>query len=425
MRHISFRLPAVEMRLAGLPFLFLILTLATCQDEPASPEPAQIAASAAQVDREQMPIDSLHGDTPFLNISRELPSFGGFYYAEDNEQVVVGLTNTEDLRFAEVLIRPYLGSAQPANGFVAEEVQYSYLDLARIRTQLLDRVFDVPGVVSLGVAEAENRVSIGVDPERSLQARESVRGMMDNLQIQEDFIRFREQPVPTEDHLASHTIRSQHPQGWIQGGWQIGTGDVWCTLGFSARAAGNDVFVTNSHCTDVPATPDGTDFGQPTVSSYVGSETSDPSAFSCSHIFPCRHSDAALIDAAAPIDFGKIVRTTERLCGENSHASLLVDHSSPTLTITTRNGHVFENQTLDKIGRTTGWTCGAVESTCDDVETSGWVKLCSDRVDYSAEDGDSGSPVFRLTPGGNVDLRGIHWGSAGWPYNDAWMSDLA
>jgi hypothetical protein len=52
------------------------------------------------------------------------------------------------------------------------------------------------------------------------------------------------------------------------------------------------------------------------------------------------------------------------------------------------------------------------------------VRLCTDRVDYAANLGDSGSPVFYLRADGTAELRGIHWGWQGWPYNDGLMSNL-
>jgi len=105
-----------------------------------------------------------------------------------------------------------------------------------------------------------------------------------------------------------------------------------------------------------------------------------------------------------------------------------IDASLPRFQIISRNNHTFENETLQKVGITSGWTYGAVESTCDDVnsEVGAWI-LCSDRVDYVSDPGDSGSPVFYLIYGDNAELRGIHWGAAdGYlnTWNDAWMSDL-
>lgn len=104
--------------------------------------------------------------------------------------------------------------------------------------------------------------------------------------------------------------------------------------------------------------------------------------------------------------------------------SLTIDHANPTLQITAENGYIIENEVLHKIGKTTGWTYGAVEDACADYEFDGWVRQCSDRVDYSRGPGDSGSPVFSLRSDGTVALRGIHFGYVIPPYGDALMSNI-
>ena len=99
----------------------------------------------------------------------------------------------------------------------------------------------------------------------------------------------------------------------------------------------------------------------------------------------CRNSDAALIKASIPIQFGTLVRTTSSSNCEACATDLTVNHSSPTLLVTSSWTSVIENETLHKMGSTTGWTYGAVEDKCADYSTSGWIKLCADRVDFSID----------------------------------------
>ena len=73
--------------------------------------------------------------------------------------------------------------------------------------------------------------------------------------------------------------------------------------------------------------------------------------------------------------------------------------------------------------RTTGWTYVAVEDTCEDYQVNGIVRRCSDRVDYSSDDADSGSSVFKLVSG-SAHLSGIHFGYIGWPSSEGLMSNL-
>lgn len=294
----------------------------------------------------------------------------------------------------------------------------SFADLARFRASLRDELFSVEGVVSLGVKESANRVEVGIT---STAAEPAVRAVVRMLGIPDDAVAVVSVP-PAQ--VVSHTLRNQHPTGAIEGGWEIGSTSAICTLGFSAiRSDGSQVFVTNSHCTTTSPGFDGGAIRQPANGSIVGSEVLDPAGWSCGGSW-CRHSDASLISATQPVQFGKIARTTERTGADISGAALTIDHANPTFTISARYPDVFENEPLDKVGRTTGWSYGAVEDTCTDYEIDGWVRQCSDRVDFAVQGGDSGSPVFYWKTDGTAELRGVVFGWQGWPYNDALISDL-
>jgi hypothetical protein len=73
--------------------------------------------------------------------------------------------------------------------------------------------------------------------------------------------------------------------------------------------------------------------------------------------------------------------------------------------------------TVNKVGRTTGWTRGNVTATCVNTNVSGTniTQLCQTFVEDPGDavvvgGGDSGSNVFRVTSGNNVQLVGILWG---------------
>ena len=331
----------------------------------------------------------------------------------------MALTDLKDFQRVVALIPKYLGAHQPTAGFVALKVGRSFADLARFRASLRSQVFARSGVVSLGVKESANRVEIGIS-NRSVEPE--VRGVARSLGIPDEAVAVVEVP---EARVASHTLQQQHPSAAIEGGWQISNSAGGpCTLGFPAIRVSNgtNVFVTNSHCTTTSPGFDGGTITQPSGTA-VGSEILDPAAWACG-IYSCRNADAALILASRPLQLGKIARTTERTDADISAAALTIDHLNPTFTISGRNSHVYENEILDKVGRTTGWSYGAVEDTCTDHNILGWVRLCSDRVDFAVQDGDSGSPVFYWTPGGTAELRGIVFGWQGGIYNDGLMSDL-
>lgn len=246
-------------------------------------------------------------------------------------------------------------------------------------------------------------------------------------------------PIPRD---VSHTLQNPNPSDSVAGGWKItNTTFNECTLGFPAIRISNNtnVFVTNSHCTvqGRPGTLPGFDGGtiyQPFSNLAVGTEILDPVTFSCyTAPFPCRHSDAALILASKPLQFGKIARTTERTGFDVTGGALTIYHANPTITISGKWPFVYENEILDKVGMMTGWTYGAVEDTCIDYksgeEPAEWYKLCSDRVDLADQGGDSGSPVFYWKPDGTAELRGIVFARQGCfipgtCYNDAIISNM-
>jgi hypothetical protein len=90
---------------------------------------------------------------------------------------------------------------------------------------------------------------------------------------------------------------------------------------------------------------------------------------------------------------------------------------------------------VDKVGRTTGWTRGTVGATCENVTVStdqgfDYVVLCANRVDNSrVGQGDSGSPAFLSISGGSTTplyplgilfaggpLNSIDWSDGGTAY---------
>lgn len=380
-----------------------------------------------------------------LEIARAMPSFGGFYYT-DQGQVEVLLTNADHLSEAEARIRPRLSRSSPDAVFTARTATYAFLELARYRTVLRQRIFEISGVVTLGVRESANRVKVGIE---EADAEALVRSLMSELEVPQQAVMFTTESRGIE--LAVHrvdrplrrtgtlTLDHQQPNGLLQGGWRIErSSGGGCTLGFPALRYSDHlpVFVTNSHCTDVRTSPDSTIFRQPErlVGPQVGHEIADPPSYTCSTSpYDCRNSDAAMIQADATIDFGRIARTVDMssIGCEHCVQSLVIDSSEPTLLISGRNDNVFENETLNKIGQTSGWTRGNVEDTCDDFPSGpegepSWVKQCSDRVDLNVDLGDSGSPVFSVLPDGTVELRGIVHSEQECclGYHDAWMSDL-
>jgi hypothetical protein len=90
---------------------------------------------------------------------------------------------------------------------------------------------------------------------------------------------------------------------------------------------------------------------------------------------------------------------------------------SGTFTITSNdaNNSTPVGSTVNKVGRTTGWTAGTMTNSCVNtgVQGSKIVQLCQNFVTAGVAGGDSGSDVFFITGGTNVRLLGVLWGGGG------------
>lgn len=204
------------------------------------------------------------------------------------------------------------------------------------------------------------------------------------------------------------------------GGIQIHFGGYLCTLGFNAThvSSGDRSFITNSHCTNTQGGVEGTQYYQPSSSvdgTVIATEVDDPIYSSCSQGKICRYSDAsrARYSSGTSSTQGEIAKTI----GVNGQS--LTQDGVFTVTAQDNATKNFTSGTsINKVGRTTGWTQGAVTNSCVNVNVSGSriQQLCQTLVTNTSAtivgSGDSGSAAFTLS-GGNATLVGILWGGSG------------
>lgn len=109
-------------------------------------------------------------------------------------------------------------------------------------------------------------------------------------------------------------------------------------------------------------------------------------------LLPARNVEASF-KSGVSVEFGNIVRTTSH---GTSPGSITIDSANPRFRIIGEAAYPVAGQTLEKIGRTTGWTYGQVTNTCVDTNVAGSniTLLCQDYVSAGIGAGDSGSPVF-------------------------------
>jgi hypothetical protein len=284
-------------------------------------------------------------------------------------------------------------------------------DMRALFARSAPEVMALPHTVFAGTDPATNRLVIGI--ERASAAR-PVQDVLTRLGVPATAYRVQ---VTEPIHFMSTTLRTAHRP--TQGGIQIHWSNYVCTLGFNVDHAGGRSFITNSHCTNNQGTTGSTAYFQPASSvdgTPIAVEADDPSyarLAGCSVGKVCRYSDAsrALYSSGTASTRGAIAKTT----GENT----LSLNTAGSFTITSQaNTTTSFSGTLHKVGRTTGWTSGNVTNTCATVNVSGSniQLLCQTLVQRSGspivQGGDSGSPVFRPTSGGNVELVGILWGGS-------------
>ncbi|MGQ0701551.1 MAG: hypothetical protein ACT4PM_00280 [Gemmatimonadales bacterium] len=269
----------------------------------------------------------------------------------------------------------------------------------------------VPGAVYADLREESDKLLFGVEHPGAAAA---VRAVTRRLGIPDDAVTV----VQTAPIVLMATLRDR----WrpTQGGIQIHFGQFLCTLGFNADDGTERSFITNSHCTNKQGGVQGTQYYQPLSSvdgTVIATEVEDPQYFRggvCPKGRKCRYSDASRARYSDGVSStrGVIAKTS----GPNN-GSITVTGS---FTITSQdNTSTNFSGTVNKVGRTTGWTQGSVVGTCVTVNVSGTniTQLCQTLVQDPGGatvvgGGDSGSNVFKITSGDNVQLIGILWGGS-------------
>ena len=271
-------------------------------------------------------------------------------------------------------------------------------------------VLALPGTVFADHDEARGKLVFGVEndnPIAGIQRALAARGLSAG-----EYVIEHAEPI----HMLA-TLRDRFRP--TQAGTQIHFGGYLCTMGFNVDHAGGRSFITNSHCTNTQGGVEGTQYYQPVSSvdpTVIATEVADPtySSTGCSAGKVCRKSDAsrALYSGSVASSRGVIAKTT----GVNTGS--LTTSGFFSITEQNNTGTTFSGS-INKVGRTTGWTEGTVSGTCVNVNVSGSniQQQCQTLVTNNSAaivgSGDSGSPVFQIISGDNVRLVGILWGGGG------------
>lgn len=397
--------------------VLLIGLAAACSDAPMDGAKADLGSQSAQW-------SNLIGiERDFARLADTVPEFAGFYY-DATGTLVIRLVDAPPDALGKV-ISHLQRQGRRVQPHVVRSALYRFSELVNWR-QAIRRALPL-GVHSLDLDEVANRLQFGV-PDLALAPQ--VQAAAAQLGIPSNAIDIVRSPTPA----LRATLRDKHRpvRGGVHITWENGTACTLTISGLSPSADKGDF--TASHCSQIYAGMDGGDgtlFFQPSgLLNWIGGEGNDPTPFSggsCAAGRVCRNADILFISA-----------TTDAWHGGNTifkptGAPVAGGPGSITIagTFTVTSGPpAAVGDSLQKVGRTSGWTKGAISATCVDkftgVMKAGqqlWI-LCNDVSSVWSEGGDSGSPMIRPS-GSNVQLLGILWGGPANNFNETWHSPCA
>ena len=337
-----------------------------------------------------------------------MPGFGGFF-VDDQGTPTVYLANAGRRAAAELALAPWFRERNRSGAALRVlPARYAWTDLERWSAQASPEALAVPGAVFVDADEAGNRVHIGVE---HAAAASRVRSVLARLGIP---AAAADVEVVAPIHQVATLRTSVRP---VVAGVQINFPGFLCSLGFNATRQGVKGFVTASHCTNTQGGAESTPYWQPTSTAkptQIGTETVDPTYKStlagCPSGRRCRRSDAS---------FARYINNTTNTLGRiartaTTTSSDLTIAGGWTITSNATSSSFTVGETVNKVGRTTGWSRGKVAATCVTVNVSGSniTQICQTIVTAKVGPGDSGSDVFKVTSGTNVKLDGVLWGGS-------------
>jgi hypothetical protein len=343
-------------------------------------------------------------DETLATVGREVPAFAGLAFDENGRLAVRMAGPHLDVWHAQRVLAKVLDNPTLAQlDAVAVPVSYTFLELQRWYDQMTLNVLAIDGVIMTDIDEAANRIRVGVaEPwhATTVRAKLAQLGTPDQAVVVDVL-----EPVKFEN------LRDFHRP--VVGGLEIESTRFICTLGFNAIRAGRAGIVTNSHCSNTQGQVEGTIFGQPDARFLLAQETADPPLFvgnGCPAGRRCRHSDAAFFEippGVTPGPTGLIAAPAATGTHEwNGTSTFRINQDGNTYVV---------GQPIEKVGRTTGRTEGAISRTCTNfnVANTDITMLCQWQGNYGSAGGDSGGPVMFDSPNATRPLIGIHWGSGG------------
>jgi hypothetical protein len=362
---------------------------------------------------------------------------GGFagFYIEDSNLVVRAV---DPMKGSELVKRlegsPHLGRTFRSRPIRVRPAAHSFRELKDWHDKLLTTL-DGSSFVFLDIDEANNVVVVGVSNPAS---QASVAAAARTAAVPRAALRIED----SEPIVPSQTLNDELRP--VMGGLMFSP--PGCTVGFNVlhHSYGRG-WVTNAHCTPVVGQVHSTVGYQPLeVPGWrIGAEVFDRPGFTgtnsgCPSGRLCRAADVALYkyDDGVPYHLGGIASTI-------AFNSKVIDSQTLTgwpLTIwsaydtycfyTSSCSPYVLGEAMEKIGARSGWTAGTLTATCTTISYPSSIPpgnvtfVCQYGASYFADDGDSGSPVFRRDLERSAVLAGIHTATSNSIANRSWFSPI-
>ncbi len=413
----------------GLAFAGVVA--AGCADMPTEPAPTTSPSTAPEI--KQISVRSLataelqHAltgnstrgwESEILRLEANSTGIGGVFFDPLSQSLVVLTTAMDDSAQARQAVSNLIASRGlltdsdqlRAPSISVRQADYPFSHLVAWQRSLLDILSGVDGWLSIDADERSNRVRIGV---ASAAARATVEGLAAGAGVPQEAISVHistpmlplvaSAPAP---RLPSSTLRDRIRAAGSGLEIQNALG-VRCSYGWTLTSGGKWGFITAAHCSR-HTTGDGST-GEPfyqrvvTANDLLGYVGTNPrwNVPNCTddegNSYPvCTKADAMWIPAESASDVAqRVAITNDYQYGNNTRGGVDI---SRWLTPRNTTGEVIGQimaTAARKVGRTTGYTGGSIEGTCETHVIGGRMFLCLNRLEgASVGRGDSGGPVF-------------------------------
>jgi hypothetical protein len=391
-----------EAKVIRAACLFGMLGVTACS-EPTTP-PYQVTRAARSL--------LLSGDRPknlrdeYLAIAQRAPGFAGLWVGDDG-RIVVSFTrpqlSTSARAEAVKWLRDHGRSDLATRTLVSHPAKYDYTAMVAFLEIAKSTAIKFEGVNTFAVDEMRGKVLVGVS-NRTWQGQ--VRAALARSSIPAD--------AWTVDVMApAPDVGLWDYQDTLMGGFQISRGAGACSIGFVGYAkdgGGNPdpnvrIITTASHCTSDQTQVLGDLFGQPTIARAAGIEVAEAPLYSGCGSYPyCRYADVAVI---------QVFDSVWSMAAGVAKSSATVSPNNPPyngLAAYTGSGtsNVVLNETITKVGSSSGQTTGRVDKSCVDRQstiTPGIWTLCMMHALANVIGGDSGGTVYIPLGGGSWTPR--------------------